>query len=176
MADSNPRNSFNEAMEESFRRRRNVVRAIVERGGRGDSADLVQDAFLKTIEAGRTTKIESPVGFLFRVARNSVIDRLRKRSRWSRLMSDADAPGEQADLSPGVERSLIASERLSVALACIDAMPSRRREVFLLQRIEGLTYVKIAKKLGISAKTVEAHMSAAMLQLSREMDAYDDTD
>lgn len=174
MVEPKQKSALNDALEAAYRERRGQIHAVVARGGGEDSADLVQDAFLKTIEAGRAAELASPLAFLKRVARNSVIDRVRSRARWARVVTAADPDFDRPDPTPDAEHSLIASERLRRALACIDAMPPRRREVFLLQRIEGMTYVKIANRLGISAKTVEDHMSAAMAQLSREMDGHDE--
>lgn len=48
-------------------------------------------------------------------------------------------------------------------------MPSRRREAFLLHRVDGLTYLEIARAMGVSIKAVEKHISAAMLELIRKM-------
>ncbi len=164
---------FDRELEATYRDRSDAVHAVAARAGHQDSADIVQEAFLKTVEAGRRQDIGSPFGFLLRVARNSVIDRFRHRARWARLVGRSDLQIDHADPAPDAERALIASERLRRALACIDRMPPRRREVFLLHRIEGITYVQIARRLGISPKTVEDHLSAAMAQLSREMEQDD---
>ena len=51
-------------------------------------------------------------------------------------------------------------------------MPEKRREVFLASRFEGLKYSEIAEKLGISQKTVEAQMSAAIKQLREGLKEY----
>jgi RNA polymerase sigma-70 factor (ECF subfamily) len=53
-------------------------------------------------------------------------------------------------------------------------MPGRRREAFLLHRIEGLSYVDIARRMGVSVKSVEKHLSAAMLELVRKMQSGED--
>ena len=45
----------------------------------------------------------------------------------------------------------------------LKTMPEKRREVFLASRFDGLKYAEIAEKLGISQKTVEAQMSAALV-------------
>ncbi|MNF12837.1 putative RNA polymerase sigma factor FecI [compost metagenome] len=58
-------------------------------------------------------------------------------------------------------------------MTVIDAMPERRREAFLLHRIENLSYPKIARRMGVSVKAVEKHISSAMVQLSRGMQADD---
>jgi RNA polymerase sigma-70 factor (ECF subfamily) len=143
------------------------LRAIASRAGPEEAADLVQDAFLKTVEAGGKAPVEKPVHLLFRIARNAVIDRLRAKGRTAALFRSEEA--DAADLA-SPERILIASERLKRAMACIERMPLKRREVFLLQRLEGLSYAQIARRAGISIKTVEKHMASAMAQLSREVD------
>jgi RNA polymerase sigma-70 factor (ECF subfamily) len=51
-------------------------------------------------------------------------------------------------------------------------MPEKRREVFLASRFDGLKYAEIATKLGLSQKTVEAHMSAAIKQLREGLKDY----
>jgi RNA polymerase sigma-70 factor (ECF subfamily) len=51
-------------------------------------------------------------------------------------------------------------------------MPDKRREVFLASRYDGLKYSEIAEKLGISQKTVEAQMTAAIKQLKDGLKPY----
>jgi len=55
-------------------------------------------------------------------------------------------------------------------MAVIDEMPPRRRDVFLLHRIDELTYPQIARKLGISIKAVEKHIHLALKQLAENDD------
>jgi RNA polymerase sigma factor (sigma-70 family) len=168
--------SFDAEIEAAYRQRRGAVRSVASRVGPADSADLVQDAYLRTIEAGRRSDIGAAFAFLLRVARNGAIDRFRHRARWAKLAAGADEAVDRPDPAPDPERSLIARDRLRRALASIETMPERRREVFLLHRIEGLTYLQIARQLGISPKTVEYHLAAAMAQLSRDVDAAEDSE
>ncbi|MNH89711.1 putative RNA polymerase sigma factor FecI [compost metagenome] len=108
---------------------------------------------------------------MFRLARNLVIDRLRSRARTARLFRAEEAFDQYPCASADPERALLATERLRRALAVIDAMPTRRRQAFLLHRIDGLSYLEIARKMGVSIKAVEKHLATAMLQLVREMQA-----
>lgn len=78
-----------------------------------------------------------------------------------------EAPGDEGtDLAANPERVTMGAQRLQRVIDVIDEMPPRRREIFLLRRMEELTDIQIARKLGISMKTVEKHMHRAMLQLS----------
>ena len=54
----------------------------------------------------------------------------------------------------------------------IDHLPLERRKVFILSRYEGLTYIQIAGKLGISVKTVENQMGKALKSLREELSDY----
>ena len=56
--------------------------------------------------------------------------------------------------------------------AILANMPEKRREVFLASRYDGLKYAEIANKMGLSQKTVEAHMSAAIKQLREGLKEY----
>jgi RNA polymerase sigma-70 factor (ECF subfamily) len=59
------------------------------------------------------------------------------------------------------------TERIEQALL---AMPARTRTIFLLHRLDGLTYAAIAERCGIGVNEVERHIAEAMLQLDRALD------
>lgn len=144
------------------------LRAIT-RKVRDDEADLAQDACLRLVETSRREAVAAPAHLLFRIARNLVIDRMRSRARTARLFQAAEIQDQYRCPAPDPERVLLASERLRRALRAIEAMPDRRREAFLLHRIDGLSYSQIARRMGVGIKAVEKHISSAMLQLVRDM-------
>lgn len=164
-----------ENLEAAFRSSAEGLKAITRRAG-GDEADLAQEACLKLVETARREPIGAPTHLLFRLARNLVIDRLRSRTRAARLFQAEEALDQHPCASADPERALLATERLRRALEVIDAMPTRRRQAFLLHRIDGLSYLEIARKMGVSIKGVEKHLATAMLQLVREMqtDEFDE--
>ncbi len=161
-------------LDDVYRERGSWLREIAARGGRDEAADVVHDAVVKTLEAGQRSEILEPVRFLFQVTRNTLLDRFRSRARRGRVLEygleDSDAP----DTGATPERAVIASERLKEAMAIIERMPPRRREAFLLCRIEELTYVQASRRMGVTVHAIEKHMSAAMAQLASEFDAYED--
>lgn len=146
------------------------LRAITRRVD-GDAADLAQDACLKLVETAVREPVRAPAHLLYRLARNLVIDRLRHRALTSRLMRPEDGYHQHPCAAPDPERVLLANERLRRALKVIDAMPDRRREAFLMHRIDGLSYVEIARAMGVGVKAVEKHLSNAMLELTQKMQA-----
>lgn len=156
-----------EDLEATFRSSSHGLRAITRRAGE-DEADLAQDACLKLVETANRENIAAPSHLLYRLARNLVIDRLRSRALRARFFRPEALDDHQCpEADP--ERALLANERLRRAFQVIEAMPSRRREAFLLHRIDGLSYLEIARVMGVTIKGVEKHISAAMLELTRKM-------
>jgi RNA polymerase sigma-70 factor (ECF subfamily) len=64
------------------------------------------------------------------------------------------------------------TELATAADAVVSSLPDRCREAFLLSRIGGMSYAEIARTLGIAEKTVEAHITKALLVLRRELQHY----
>lgn len=157
------------SLDRVYRERGGWLREIAARGGRDEASDVVHDAVVKTLEAGRKAEILEPVRFLFQVTRNTLLDRFRARKRQGRVfeygLEDADAP----DMGASAEVTLLASERLQQALEVIERMPPRRREAFLLCRVEELTYAQAGRRMGVTVHAIEKHMSAAMAQLHAEL-------
>lgn len=148
-----------------FARRRSALISSARRIGGQDAEDVVQDAALRLVSVSHREEIGEPNRLLSRLTLRAAIDRIRWRV--SRAGISVCAPGAEAiDPTGDPERALMGVQRLRAVRAEIDAMPPRRREVFLLHRIDELTYPQIAKRLGISVKAVEKHMSLAIKQLA----------
>jgi RNA polymerase sigma factor (sigma-70 family) len=142
-----------------------VLHAIARRAGEQDAEDVVQEAFLRIVETSRREEITKVDNLLKRIVRCVAIDKLRRRAS-RRTVATANAGEEVVDLATDPERSLMGAQRLTRVMAVIDDMPPKRREVFLLHRVEEMTYPQIARRLGVSVKAVEKHMALAMRQLS----------
>ena len=169
MAIKPARSDLDDDLSTGFHERRRQLRAITARVDPNDQEDLLQDAVVRAIEADRRTPVRKPLHLLRRIVRNLAIDHIRARARTSRLFSAAELPDVACDRQ-GADHHLVAGERLRRAFAVIDTMPERRRTVFLMHRVEDMTHLQIARRLGISTKTVEKHIGLAMTQLSREVD------
>ena len=134
------------------------------------SAEIVQDLFVK-LWAGREKLVvpDSFESYMLRSVRNAAITYINRErahaetnERIYKDESDANDPSETLQ-----SNNLEASYRKVLA-----TMPDKRREVFLASRYDGLKYTEIAQKLGLSQKTVEAHMSAAIKQLREGLKEY----
>jgi RNA polymerase sigma-70 factor (ECF subfamily) len=126
------------------------------------AADLTQDTFIRLSEQMGRTRIENFRAYLFSSARNLFIDHTRRQEHRKGEPLDAQ---EMSTLEPGtptLEQAAIANQQLSVLNQVIQSMPAPCREVFLLVRVEGLTYVQIGERLGISSKTAYSRMVKAL--------------
>jgi RNA polymerase sigma factor (sigma-70 family) len=145
--------------------RRDLVRFIVSRlRCRATAEDLVQEAYIRLLEVSRP--LRSPRAFLFRTVANLALNHRRDESRRAELRRDVLEPhAEVADLSTP-EHTAVAVGELGVLAEAFAALPPRTREVFMLNRFEGLNQREVAERLGISLTVVEKHMSRAVLHLT----------
>jgi RNA polymerase sigma-70 factor (ECF subfamily) len=141
------------------------LRSIARRAGGQDDEDIVQDAFLRVVERSRHEDIPKLDNFLAHVVRCFAIDRIRRRATRATATS-GHLEEDIVDAAADPERGLMGVQRLKRVMAVIEAMPPRRREVFLLHRVEELTYAQIGRRIGVSIKAVEKHIHLAMRQLS----------
>lgn len=127
--------------------------------------DLVQDAFIKTLEAiDRSVLISDPKAWMYRSVRNECISYLRRR----KVSVDISEIEDQSDVS---DETIEDSERDARVWRAVDALPDRCREIFLMSKRDGMSGEEIAEELGVSVKTVRNQLTKAM---SRMRDALAD--
>ncbi len=125
-------------------------------------ADLRQDIYVRIYEAAQKQIPVPAKPFLFQVARNLMVDRLRRAQVVPiEAVADVDALGFASD-APGPERSLAARDELRRLQAALDRLAPRAREAFVLGRIQGLSRAEIAAQMGVGEDTVSEHLTKAM--------------
>ena len=152
-----------------------------------EAEDLLQDVLQELVEAYRLPEpIEQVSAWLFRVARNRIIDRFRKRKRQPRAELDtaADASDQayRLDLAlPGLDQGPEALYARSVVLEtlqhALDELPPNQRDVFIAHELEGCSFKELATKSGTAVNTLLARKRTAILHLrTRLQSLYDDLD
>ena len=130
-----------------------------------DAADLAQDTFVRVLtsrELQADQQLQEPRAFLLTVAGRLVSNHFRRRSLEHAWLETLAALPEQQVPSPEVQASLLQS--LNEIDLMLDGLAPRVRQAFLLAQLEGLTYAKIAERLGISVRTVKRYMAEAYEQ------------
>ena len=151
----------------------------------GDAEDIFQEVFYELVDAYRLMKPVEKVGaWLFRVARNRIIDLFRSR-RPAVLGNDTMLPTEDGearqweDLLPSPEAGPEAAYARSVLLEELDAaledLPEEQRDVFVAHEIDGRTFKELSEATGVSVNTLLSRKRYAVLQLRRRLQAiYDE--
>jgi RNA polymerase sigma-70 factor (ECF subfamily) len=153
-------------------KREDLIRYFAARlRSREAAEDLIQDLFVRVQALEPQEAIENASAYLFRLANNLMLDRLRSGQRtvaredaWRRTRS-AEFAGQDVMDEASPEQAAAARERLRRTLAAIETLPPRTRQAFQLHRLDGLTQEQTAQALGVSRKTVEKQVSAALKQL-----------
>jgi len=174
---------ISETVEREQGRLRNFIRRRVPDAG--DAEDILQDVFYELIEAYRSMQpIEQVGAWLFRVARNRIIDRFRRRrpevSTSQPVVTAED--GEEfllEDLLPspdaGPEAAYARSVMLEQLEEALEELPEEQRAVFVAHEIEGRSFKELAAESGLSVNTLLSRKRYAVLHLRRRLQAiYDE--
>ena len=173
---------ISKAIDREQSRLRNFIRRRVD--DREDAEDILQEVFYEFVEAYRMMKpIEQATAWMFRVARNRIIDLFRQRKRqgyadppvddergeslrWEDLLPSPDA-GPQAAYARGV-----LLEELDAAL---EELPEEQREVFIGHELMGYSFKEIAAQTGVSVNTLLSRKHYAVVHLRERLhDIYDE--
>jgi len=139
------------------------------KAGADEAPDLVQEVFARAAGSAHRHQLVNPGGFLRRIAQNLLIDRAR-RQQSSRAVFYPLREESEGATPAAQEWNLEAADLLRLYEAAIDAMPPKTRRVFLMHRVDELSYREIHEALGISIATVEYHMMKALGQISKAVD------
>ncbi len=166
-----PEDAAASAVEEAFREHRaRVLAALV--GGLRDfelAEDALQEAFTLALESWvRTGTPQKPAAWLYTVARNRAIDRLRHRRTAEEKLEQLGVPKESGDtIDPLPERlAEVGDERLSLLFTCCHpALAPEARVALTLQAVGGLTGAEIARAYLVP----DATMSQRLVRAKRKI-------
>ena len=156
----------NDSLTEIFRREQGRLRSFVRRrvADEGDAEDILQDVFFALVEANWLTRpVEQAGAWLFRVARNRIIDFFRKKRpvQFEEQGIEDLLPSAGAGPEDAYVRSLLWDE-LEQALA---ELPEEQRSVFIAHEIDGRSFKEISAETGVSVNTLLSRKRYAVLHL-----------
>jgi RNA polymerase sigma factor (sigma-70 family) len=178
------------AITAAVRRERSRLISFIRRSVRDptDAEDILQDVFHEFVEAYRLPEpIEQVSAWLFRVARNRIVDRFRKKreqpfGEFDGASDDDNEDAYRLDLalpSPdgGPEAQYTRHLLLDALQLALDGLPQAQREVFVAHEIEGCSFKELAARSGVPVNTLLARKRYAVLQLRERLQAiYDELD
>lgn len=146
-----------------------------------DVDDIVQDALLELVVADQLMKpIEHLAAWLYRVARNRMIDRFRARSRQAAILApfqheDGDLASQILDgwLAPeiaGPESAYTREMLVDQLLVALEELPASQRDVFVAHELDGRSFKDLATETGIAVNTLIGRKRAAVQHLRRRFE------
>jgi len=171
---------ISDVVEREGARLRNFIRRRVPDAP--DAEDILQDVFYRLVEANRLLMpIEDITAWLFRVARNRIVDLFRKkRPERFHQSEDANDKDEQLeDLLPspdaGPEAAYVRSVLLEELESAVDELPPAQREVLVAHELDGRSFKEMAAETGLSVNTLLSRKRYAVRRLrERLQNIYDE--
>jgi len=165
--------SINDRISDIFRREQGRLRSFVRNrvADEGDAEDILQDVFYELVETYRLMKpVEQAGAWLFRVARNRIIDLFRKK-RPVQLANDGDLSIEELLPSPdaGPEAAFARSLLWEELEAALEELPKDQRAVFIAHEIEGKSFKELSQETGVSVNTLLSRKRYAVLHLRERL-------
>ena len=170
--------SINEAVNEHGGRLLGFIRNRV--SDLEDAQDILQDVFFELTETSRfSVPIEQVASWLFRVARNKIIDKYRKK-KTDRLddikftgQSNEDEKYFLSDLIKGNNESpdeRFDNSMLSLAIEeALEELPKEQREVFMMHELENKSFNEISEATGVTLNTLLSRKRYAVLHLRKRL-------
>jgi RNA polymerase sigma factor (sigma-70 family) len=167
-------------ISEAVDQQRSRLRSFISRrvADPSDVEDILQEVFFELVEAYRLMKpVETAGAWLFRVARNRIIDLFRKKK--PEPMADLSVISEEGerlsleeflpsmDAGPGAAYArTVLIEELEAAL---EELPEEQRRVFIEHEIEGRSFKELAAETGVGINTLLSRKRYAVLHLRQRL-------
>lgn len=131
-----------------------------------DIDDIIQEAYMRVLQARVTTEIVSPKAFFFATARNLALGVVRRKK-----LAGEDPLAEMDVLSildgnADVHHEVARSQELELLTQAIQSLPTRCRQILTLRKIYGMSQKDVAAQLGIAEHTVEAQGTIGLRKIT----------
>jgi RNA polymerase sigma-70 factor (ECF subfamily) len=134
-----------------------------------EARDVAQEAYARLLQLERPGAVSFLRSYLFRIAANLAVDRIRQR----RIRSEG-APAqvfEELLSLPSPERTVLAEQQLKVLTVALDELPPRCREAFALHYFGGRSLQDIAGSMKVTDRMIQKYVARALAHCRARLDA-----
>ena len=131
-----------------------------------DAKEVAQESYVRLLQLDRPGAISFLRGYLFRIAANLSVDRVRHQVVHERVA--ADLFEGLADV-PGTEDEAITREEFDVACSALDELSAKCRQAFVLHVVEGYRTPEVARAMGIDERTVRKYVTRALVHCRQRL-------
>ena len=138
-------------------------------------SDIIQEAYLCILRVRLTDPVKAPKAFLFATARNLALNATRNAKVRGEHVVDLLDEADVLDEVPSVPETVARYEELEILTRAIQSLPDRCRQIFTLRKVYGMSQSDIARKLNLSARTVNAQISIGVNKCAEFVGRYRET-
>jgi len=122
-----------------------------------EAREIAQEAYVRLLELGRTGAVGFLRAYLFKIASNLAVDRLRTRNAHARI--DRDRPDALDEITGNsVESEVVAADQMRMFWAALEELPQHYAKAFLMHRIDNLSTDQIGKSMGRSDRMIRRYL------------------
>jgi RNA polymerase sigma factor (sigma-70 family) len=136
-----------------------------------DVEDVVQEAFVKVYEAQSQRDIQHPKAYMYQTVRNLALRQLDKSDYKLTDTLGELQPETLLEDTPTMEEQFESKQKFELFCRAVSQLPDKCRHVYVLRRVYGFSHNEIAEQMGIGVKTIEAHLTKAIVRCSDYMEA-----
>ena len=139
-------------------------------GNEADAAECFQETFVSALKVSRRQRIYNFGALLASIAASRAVDKLRQRIRERRIQSGYADLDDLAGKSPGPPQEVQRRELAVLLREVIGRLPRIEAEIFCLRHLNGMSYRRIAKELGVKTNTVGAYLHRARNKIRQNLE------
>lgn len=128
-----------------------------------DAKEVAQESYVRLLQLDRPDAASLLRAYLFRIASNLAVDRLRQRNVRYRSAAAVEAElFEELTVRDDPERRTLAAEELEFVNRCLQELSTACQHAFYLHRVQGMAVNDIAVELGVTERMVRHHLTRAL--------------
>jgi RNA polymerase sigma factor (sigma-70 family) len=128
-----------------------------------EAKEVAQEAYVRVLQLDQPGAESFLKAYLFKVATNLAVDRLRQRRRRMPIVEPGPGDIEHEVELDEPERGALAREQLEALVAGLQELPEKCREAFLMFRLDGLSQQQIAERLGVTERMVRNYINESLI-------------